>query len=183
MKVYTKSGDKGTTSLIGGRRVSKADGQVDIYGSIDELNSWLGLLVSYRKVLDKEDRDFIENIQRNLFKIGGFYSFDFESGKSFPYDFIGEKDVCVLEEAIDRMDERLPELNDFVLPGGLRAAAQTHVARTVCRRCERMMVGFTQVPSGERERERLALRYVNRLSDYLFVLARYENFSAGGQED
>ncbi len=179
MKIYTKSGDAGTTSLIGGRRVSKAAGQVDIYGNIDELNSWLGLLASYRKVLSEEDRRFIEGIQRNLFKIGGFYSFDFESGKSFSYAFIEEKDVCALEEAIDRMDGRLPALNDFVLPGGLRAAAQTHVARTVCRRCERLMVGFGQIPAGERERERLALRYVNRLSDYLFVLARYENLSAG----
>ncbi|MDE7073327.1 MAG: cob(I)yrinic acid a,c-diamide adenosyltransferase, partial [Bacteroidales bacterium] len=168
-----------TTSLIGGRRVRKDDAQVEVYGTLDELNSWLGLLMTYRKVLDDDDRRFIEQIQRNLFKIGGFYSFDFESGKDFSYPFVEETDVKALEEAIDRMDGRLPALTDFILPGGFRAAAQTHVARTVCRRCERLMVGFQgMLPEKERDRERLALRYVNRLSDYLFVLARYENFSA-----
>lgn len=181
MKIYTKGGDKGSTSLIGGRRVRKSDLQVEVYGQIDELNSWIGLLASYRKVLDEDDREFLYSVQQDLFKIGGFYSFDFASGKVFEYPFIQDSDIERIEKAIDKIQEQLPPLKEFILPGGIRAAAQTHVARTVCRRCERTMDRFEGVPDSMRDFEQKSKSYLNRLSDYLFVLARYENLCSEGK--
>lgn len=185
MKIYTKVGDTGTTSLIGGRRVRKSDLQVEVYGQLDELNSWIGLLSSYHNVFDEKDRDFLYRVQQNLFKVGGFYSFDFSQGKDYSYDFITDGDVKEVESLIDAMQEELPPLRQFIMPGGTRLASFTHIARTICRRCERTMDSFESVPDLAKEKEKLAKSYINRLSDYLFVLARYVNLCENdrGQEE
>lgn len=182
MKIYTKGGDQGTTSLIGGRRVRKSDLQVEVYGQLDEFNSWIGLLVSYRNVLDEADREFLDRVQQNLFKVGGFYSFDFSKGDVYSYGFISEEDVQEVERQIDGMQDELPPIRQFIMPGGTRLASLAHIARTVCRRCERVMDAFEGVPENMADMERLAKAYINRLSDYLFVLARYVNLCEGKVE-
>lgn len=181
MQIYTKGGDKGTTSLVGGRRVAKCDAQVEVYGSLDELNSHLGLLAAY-PVHSPEEEALLNEIQRCLFCVGGFYSFDFARGDAFSLPFLKEEDVLALEQAIDRMTAFLPPLKSFILPGGTLAAAQAHVTRTVCRRCERKMSGFSGIPQAEAEKELLAKAYVNRLSDFLFILARYLNFKENKED-
>ena len=210
MKIYTKGGDKGTTSLIGGKRVGKSDPQVEVYGQIDELNAWIGLLAAEAGLMGAstdrgantpreegkkdgnayENRDsrplafagvcgFLTDIQQDLFKIGGFYSFDFSEGKPYPYHFMEEASVERLEKEIDRMQAGLPELKAFILPGGCPLAARTHVARTVCRRVERCMDGFGGIPEAAQVQGSLAKAYINRLSDYLFVLARFFQHQSG----
>ena len=174
MKIYTKSGDRGTTSLIGGRRIEKCHAQVEVYGTIDELNSHIGLLAAY-PVHTEAERAFLHDIQRCLFGIGGFYSFDFSAGRDFTLPFPASGDVKDLENGIDEMENALPALKGFVLPGGSLAAAQAQVARTVCRRCERIMTGFAGIPDTCSDKESLAKAYINRLSDFLFVKARYLN--------
>lgn len=175
MKIYTKTGDGGTTSLMGGRRVSKADAQVEAYGTLDELNSWLGLVACDLKEEDETLYQSILQIQSVLFKIGGFYSFDFASGKPFRYPFVEDTDIAALESLIDRIDAELPPLDNFILPGGTPAACHAHIARTVCRRGERALVGLADRVDVEATRAHTAQRYINRLSDFLFVLARYKN--------
>lgn len=177
MKIYTKGGDKGTTSLIGGKRVGKSDPQVEVYGQIDELNAWIGLLAAESGFPDV--CRFLTDIQRDLFKIGGFYSFDFSEGQPYPYPFVEAASVERLEKEIDRMQAGLPELKAFILPGGCPLAARTHVARTVCRRVERCMDGFACIPEAAHFQGSLAKAYINRLSDYLFVLARFFQHQSG----
>ncbi|MDE7338677.1 MAG: cob(I)yrinic acid a,c-diamide adenosyltransferase [Bacteroidales bacterium] len=174
MKIYTKTGDGGTTSLIGGRRVSKADVQVEAYGTLDELNSWLGL-VACDLIEDAPLHKFLLQMQGVLLKIGGFYSFDFASGKSFDYPFVEDADIEELERWIDELDATLPPLDHFILPGGTPASCHAHIARTVCRRAERALVGLVERMNVEATRACMAQRYINRLSDFLFVLARYQN--------
>lgn len=174
MKIYTKSGDKGATSLIGGRSVDKGDAQVEVYGTLDELNSHLGLLAAY-PVHTPQEMALLQDIQRCLFGIGNFYAFDFTAGREFTLPFPGIGDVERLENAIDEMENALPVLKSFILPGGTVAAAQAQVARTVCRRCERRMAGFGGVPKNYAALESVAKAYINRLSDFLFVAARYIN--------
>lgn len=182
MKIYTKTGDKGQTSLIGGRRVSKADSQVEAYGELDELNSWIGLLVCEWSPLDRSMADTLVRVQACLFRIGGFYSFDFQGGKPFSLPFVQESDLEEMEKAIDRMESVLPALGCFVLPGGGTLACHTHIARTVCRRCERALLRFGNIPQTDSDRELLARSYMNRLADFLFVSARYANRLAGIRE-
>lgn len=176
MKIYTKTGDQGQTSLVGGRRVSKADAQVEAYGELDELNAWLGLVASDLLQLQEAGlHGEVLHVQDCLFRIGGFYAFDFQSGEPFSLPFIGKADTDRLEAAIDRMEAGLPGLKAFILPGGSLSACHAHIARTVCRRCERALLRFSSFPQREREKEIEARAYVNRLSDFLFVLARHEN--------
>lgn len=160
--------------MIGGRRVSKADPQVEAYGTLDELNSWVGL-VACDLVKDEPLHKFLLQIQGVLFKIGGFYSFDFASGKSFDYPFVEDADIEELERWIDELDATLRPLDHFILPGGTPASCHTHIARTVCRRAERALVGLEKSMNAEATRACMAQRYINRLSDFLFVLARYQN--------
>lgn len=181
MKIYTKGGDKGTTSLVGGRRVAKCDAQVEVYGSLDELNSHIGLLAAY-PVHSPEEGTLLNGIQRCIFRVGGFYSFDFSRGDAFSLPFLKDEDVLGLEQAIDKMTACLPPLKSFILPGGTLAAAQAHVARTVCRRCERRMAGFSGIPQEYADKESMAKAYINRLSDFLFVEARYLNFKEKNQD-
>ena len=162
-KVYTKTGDKGTTSLIGGSRVAKNHIRLNAYGAIDELNSFLGMLRS--QLTDEEDKNQVLKIQRDLFKVGGaLASEDEEYAKSC----IEDMDIEWLEQQIDIIDQELPSLQCFVIPSGYFAAAVCHVCRTVCRRSERVIYDLSEkeyVPGN-------ILKYVNRLSDYFFVLSR-----------
>ncbi|MFN8354925.1 MAG: cob(I)yrinic acid a,c-diamide adenosyltransferase [Spirosomataceae bacterium] len=166
MKIYTKTGDKGQTSLIGGTRVSKATLRIDSYGTVDELNSYIGL-VSDQPVNEKR-RVVLKEIQDRLFTLGSHLATDpAKMGKKVLPDLL-ETDVLLLENEMDAMDAELPELRHFVLPGGHQSVSFCHLARTVCRRAERLVIALDE----HEPVEELVIRYLNRLSDYLFVLAR-----------
>lgn len=168
--VYTKRGDTGKTSLIGGRRVSKCDSRLEAYGTVDELNANLGVLVSLIK--DKKDKSFLFKIQCELFTIGAYLATDFQDeDKACKAHGITDEDIRKIEVAIDEIDVNLPKLKYFVIPGGLTASAVAHVCRTVCRRAERQIVAIKEdIPLIDD-----LLVYMNRLSDYLFVLSRKIN--------
>ena len=172
--VYTKTGDKGTTSLVGGTRVAKTDVRLEAYGTVDELNSFLGVLVTY--LADESDRLFMQQIQNKLFVVGGYLATDQEK-TALPCQ-ISADDVKVMEQAIDEADEQLPPLKAFVLPGGSRGASVCHVCRTVCRRAERRILALNDLYPVSPE----LIAYVNRLSDYLFVLSRKINIQQGKEE-
>ncbi len=166
MKIYTKTGDKGQTALIGGRRVSKAELRIDTYGTVDELNAWIGLLRD--QPVNAGRKSLLKEIQDRLFTIGSELATDPEKIIKRALPAIKPDDVFVLEQAIDAMDATLPELQAFVLPGGHQSVSFCHLARTVCRRSERLVISLNnQTPVDE-----LIIQYLNRLSDYLFVLSR-----------
>ena len=164
MKVYTKTGDKGTTSLVGGKRVSKAHPRVDAYGTVDELISYIGVIRSYD--VDPHYKDVLYKIQDRLMVCAALLASDGESTKTLPH--ISAEDITLLENEIDMMDSVLPPLNHFVLPGGCLPNAFCNVARSVCRRAERGVIGLTD----EFDIDENIPQYLNRLSDYLFVLSR-----------
>lgn len=172
--IYTKTGDEGTTSLVGGTRVLKCDVRVEAYGTADELNSHIGLLAA--EVDDPALRDELTDIQRTLFDIQTLLATEREVPFALPQ--VTAEKVAGLEARIDAMQAQLPQLHSFVLPGGSIAAAQCHVARTVCRRAERCMVALARKSSVEP----VLMCYVNRLSDYLFVLSRLLLHRAGCPE-
>jgi len=174
-KVYTKTGDTGTTSLVGGKRVDKACARLESYGTIDELNAEVGLLLTY--VSEPQDRDCLVSVQNNLFVIGAQLATEPESPHQ-PSSIITSEDVSSLEHSIDRATEGLPKWRGFTLPGGCRAAALAHVCRTVCRRAERRILALN---ASEKVDPQL-LAYVNRLSDYFYVLALRLNFLQGTEE-
>lgn len=167
--IYTKTGDQGMTSLVGGVRVSKLHPRLEAYGTVDELNSQIGLLITY--VADETERGFLTEIQRKLFSVGSYLATDQEQKTLREQSYIHPEDVEELERTIDRIDSELPPLRLFVLPGGARGAAVCHVCRTVCRRAERRILAL----EGNAEIDSNLLAYVNRLSDYLFVLSRKIN--------
>jgi cob(I)alamin adenosyltransferase len=164
LKIYTKRGDGGETSLLGGQRVRKSEERVGAYGDVDELNAVLGLAHAHVHSWPQL-RERIESIQRALFGIGAELATTGDPSQL--RGLVQESDVEALERSIDGMEEELPELKSFILPGGGAAGASLHLARTVCRRAERAVVAL-----GAREG---TLRYLNRLSDWLFVAARYVN--------
>lgn len=168
-KIYTKTGDKGNTSLIGGTKVLKSHVRIEAYGTVDELNSCIGLC---KDVLtnDEQGYNMLQHIQWQLFSIGAALACDPVKETKLHIPDIGDTDVQLLEDEIDRMNEVLPPLKYFILPGGHSTISFIHIARCVCRRAERCCVRL----QGEDEKiEPLILIYLNRLSDYLFVLARY----------
>ena len=168
MKIYTKTGDTGTTSLFGGKRVSKDDLRVEVYGNVDELNSLIGLCRSLNRA--KELDRILNEIQNDLFKIGADLAtpITYVKGKTVR---VGHSEVIHLEHHIDCIDSNLVPLKNFILPGGTRSAAMLHVARSVCRRTERLVVRLARS-----ETARIStVTYLNRLSDLLFVLARWVN--------
>ena len=173
MKIYTKTGDAGQTSLVGGQRVSKCCQWLESYGTVDELNSHIGVLMS--ELSDQQDVDMLLDVQRTLFVLGGYLATDTSQRDVRPGNVITPEMVATLEAEIDRLQALLPPLRLFILPGGTHAAAEAHVCRTVCRRAEREMLRLAE----EAEVDATALAYVNRLSDYLFVLARKANMDAG----
>ena len=174
--VYTKTGDKGTTSLVGGSRVPKTHIRLEAYGTVDELNSNLGWLYTY--LLDEADRHFILGVQHKLFAIGSHLATDQETMQLKPASIITSGDVESLEHEIDKLDEQLPELCAFIIPGGSRGASVCHICRTVCRRAERRILALSETCTISPE----VFAFVNRLSDYLFVLSRKINFDEQNSE-
>lgn len=165
MKIYTKTGDTGMTALFGGKRVSKADLRIETYGTVDELNSFLGL-VRDQEVNHKRKAELIE-IQDRLFTIGSILAME-PGNTNVKTPQLSEADVTFLEAKIDAMDKDLPPLRSFVLPGGHPSVSHSHVARTVCRRAERICISLDR----HEPIDPLIIKYLNRLSDYLFVLCR-----------
>lgn len=176
MKVYTKTGDKGTTSLVGGTRVAKNDPRLEAYGTIDELNSWLGFILAY-PIADSRTEHFLTVTQHRLFDIGAALATEIDS-KWKPTE-ITQQDLNAVETEIDRMDGILPAHDRFILPGGTQLSAATNIARTVTRRAERLIICL---PPNTAPGQEQIIRFVNRLSDYLFVLSRYFNFLAHHSE-
>ncbi|MEE4257536.1 MAG: cob(I)yrinic acid a,c-diamide adenosyltransferase [Bacteroidales bacterium] len=165
-KIYTKTGDKGQTSLIGGTRVPKYHPRIEAYGTIDELKSYIGL-VRDQDVSD-EIRELLLEIQDRLFTIESQLAYDPETKLSRPLPEIEENDITLLEKAIDSMNTELEPLSSFILPGGHAAVSHCHVARCICRRAERITIRLSEIHPVDI----LNIKYLNRLSDYLFVLAR-----------
>lgn len=166
-KIYTKTGDKGTTSLIGGTKVSKADLRIEAYGNIDELNSYIGLCKDLLK--DADTITTLQEIQDRLFTIGAELAVDPKKNTKMKLPDLHEEDILFLENEIDRMDAKLEPMKSFILPGGGVAISQLHIARCVCRRAERSCIRLAETSSVDP----ILTKYLNRLSDYLFVLARY----------
>jgi cob(I)alamin adenosyltransferase len=165
MKIYTKTGDAGTTSLFGGKRVSKADLRIDTYGTVDELNSWIGVVRD--QPVNEKRKDILIEIQDRLFTIGSILATEPENTK-VKIPSLVETDITFLEKEIDSMDSELPPMRSFVLPGGNQSVSFCHVTRTVCRRAERLTIAL----NSQEQVDALVIKYLNRLSDYLFVLAR-----------
>ena len=175
-KVYTRTGDNGTTSLVGGIRIRKSDARLEAYGTVDELSANLGLLAA---MLPKgEERSLIIRTQNNLFNVGTHLATDQSQTPLYPSAHLPEGETGLLEQAIDQMNARLPEAQGFILPGGCQAAAQAHVCRTVCRRAERRIAALAETATISDEIQ----QYINRLSDFLFVLAKIINFNTGQEE-
>jgi len=193
MKPYTKTGDQGTTCIVGGTSVSKADMRLEVYGTIDELNAQIGVVIEH--CADENDRNFLMDIQEKLFQVGLVFATDwgqFDASSRI----ISETEVTRLEKQIDQISATLPEINDFIMPRGSVLSAFTHVARAVCRRAERLAIACAEdisfeyqpprdfaneilQPQTKRKTKvdptpffRRSIQYLNRLSDYLFVLAR-----------
>lgn len=177
MKIYTGSGDRGRTSLFSGERVSKSAPRVEAYGDVDELNSILGVLLTLLPSSQARLVEEVQRIQSDLLHVGAWLAITPESPASEELQKITEEHSQALEKAIDRMEEGLPPLRDFLLPGGHISSATAHVARAVCRRAERHVVGLTATRAETEGSGQLGsiTVYLNRLSDYLFVLARYCN--------
>ncbi len=174
MKIYTKTGDTGETSLFGGKRVSKDDLRIEAYGTIDELNSQLGLLITHIK--DNNIQALLLKIQHRLFDIGSVLAVDPASGIELPG--IELSDIEALENAIDNYNQELNPLKSFILPGGSAANAMAHICRTVCRRAERRVISLSK----EAELDIPIIKYLNRLSDYFFVLSRLISHVEGAEE-
>ena len=172
-KVYTRTGDDGTTGLGTGRRVAKDSLRIEAYGTVDELNSQIGLAAASSVAVDL--RAALGTIQNELFHLGSDLCILEEEKERVPAPRIEERHVVALESLMDRLSETLPPLENFVLPGGCLGAAHLHVARTVCRRAERLVIAL----SGREKIGPFTIRYLNRLSDALFVLARAENNRRG----
>lgn len=171
-KIYTCTGDNGTTSLVGGQRSAKDSPRLEAYGTIDELNSAIGVIISFLND-EKGVTDTLAAIQHNLFNIGACLATDADADPALADKMFPDSADAVrsLESAIDSLDAELPPLNSFILPGGCHSAAFAHLARTICRRAERRIITLSQSATIGAD----IIPYVNRLSDYLFILARYLN--------
>lgn len=176
MKIYTKTGDKGLTSLIGGTRVPKYHLRIECYGTVDELNSYIGLIRC--QDIGVHEANILKEIQDRLFTIGADLAADPDRSKKKLPD-LHEQDIKLLEQEMDLMNETLPQLSHFILPGGNTVVSFCHVARCICRRAERLAV---HLASESQVNENIMI-YLNRLSDYLFVLSRKVNYNAGEPEN
>jgi len=176
MKIYTKTGDQGTTALFGGKRVSKADLRIDSYGTVDELNAYIGLLRDLD--VNQKRKDFLIEIQDRLFTIGSILATEPGNNK-VKIPALQEENIQVLEMEIDSMEAGLSPMRAFVLPGGHISVSFGHIARTVCRRAERLAVALSEQ---EKRADALVIKYLNRLSDYLFVLCRTMSKELGAGE-
>ena len=177
--IYTRTGDKGTTSLVGGTRVPKTHARLEAYGTVDELNSFLGMLLSL--IDDAQETELLLFVQHRLFAVGAYFATEQAKMGQSTLKMLDEADVTRLELAIDRLDSELPPLKAFILPGGSYPASVCHVCRTVCRRAERCMLSLEEQQICE-----IAPRFksfINRLSDYLFVLSRKLNVLSNKNEN
>lgn len=179
-KVYTKTGDKGETALLGGDRVAKFNERIDLYGDVDHLNSHIGLAISFltdnSNIVEKE----LKSIQNILFDIGSNLACPTDKRQTFQLKKLSNDQIKVLEDSIDLMEAKLPALKNFILPGGGKASSFLHIARTTCRMVERKIVHF--VKNNPADLEDIYIQYFNRLSDYLFVVSRYCNMLEGEEE-
>lgn len=165
MKIYTRTGDTGTTALFGGKRVSKADLRIDAYGTVDELNSWMGLLRD--QPVNASRQEVLIEIQDRLFTVGSILATEPGNTKA-KVPQLSAADSTALEREIDAMDAALPPMRSFVLPGGHASVSFCHIARTVCRRAERLIIALDAIEKVDAQ----VIQYMNRLSDYLFMLSR-----------
>lgn len=175
--LYTKTGDNGTTSLVGGQRVAKNSARLEAYGTLDELSSYLGAVASDADCT-AEVRGQLHEVQNEMFNIGSYLATAVEPGTQPTCASLTDAKLAELEGWIDALDEQTPKIRAFVLPGGTKLSAETHIARTVCRRSERRLIDLA-------DKEYVDPRvtaYVNRLSDYLFIVARFFNFIKGVEE-
>ena len=190
MKIYTKGGYKGSTSLVGGKRVAKNHPRVEAYGDVDELISYIGVVIS--DAPQGVERDILEKIQKELMLISAHFASD---GTAKKMKELSEKEILFLEKEIDRMTDEIPAQTAFILPGAPRVSSECHVARTICRRAERHAIAITGYgcrPGGQSEENpgqcestdsvATGIKYLNRLSDYLFTLGRYYCHKCGGKE-
>jgi cob(I)alamin adenosyltransferase len=176
-KIYTKTGDKGATSLIGGTKVPKNDIRIETYGTVDELNSWIGLVND--QLADEEFRQELKEIQDRLFTVGSSLATDAEKEPKMKLPDLHPSDIQFLEKKIDDMTAALPPMKSFILPGGHATVSSIHISRCVCRRAERLAVSMQQHELFVDEK---VIQYLNRLSDYLFTLARYAAQKLGAEE-
>jgi cob(I)alamin adenosyltransferase len=167
-KIYTKTGDKGSTSLIGGTKVPKSHLRIEAYGTVDELSSWIGLCKDL--LTDNNSKNILQEVQDRLFTMNASLACDPVKEPKMRIPDLKEEDITLLEKEMDRMNEVIPPMKSFVLPGGHPTLSQLHITRCVCRRAERCCVRLEQE---SQEVDGIILKYLNRLSDYLFVLARY----------
>lgn len=176
MGVYTKTGDRGTTSLIGGTRISKADLRIDTYGTSDELNSYIGWLRAKIQIEDDDEFRHIDNVlrrvQNKLFNLGGYLALDQSKYPPSDATSVAPEEVALLEQEIDSIESSLEPVHSFILPGGSETISICHVCRTVTRRLERLMVALFETENMHSDLDVVCLQYVNRLSDYLFVLSK-----------
>jgi cob(I)alamin adenosyltransferase len=176
-KIYTKTGDAGKTSLIGGTKVPKSHIRIQAYGTIDELNAFTGLLND--QISDTHSREMLLEIQDRLFTIGSSLACDPDKEIAMKIPDLKESDILLLETEIDQMNAKLPEMKSFILPGGHESVSAAHICRTICRRAERLIV---ELDEKERLDQPLIIKYLNRLSDYFFVLARWLGHLLGAEE-
>lgn len=175
MKIYTKTGDKGTTALFGGKRVSKADLRIETYGTVDELNSYIGLVRD--QPVNQNRKNILVEIQDRLFTIGSILATE-PGNTKVKVPSLSPDDITLLEKEIDMMDSSLPPMKSFVLPGGHQSVSFCHVARTVCRRAERLLIAL----DAQEKVDALVVQYLNRLSDYLFMLSRKMSAELNAEE-
>ena len=176
-KIYTKTGDKGTTSLLGGTKVPKNDIRIETYGTVDELNSWIGLIIDLLNIEDIKEE--LREIQDRLFTIGSSLATDAEKEPKMKLPGLKESDIEFLEKRIDEMTTQIPPMKSFILPGGHSTVSNIHITRCVCRRAERLSVNMQQHDLFVDEK---VIKYLNRLSDYLFTLARFVSFKLNAPE-
>lgn len=175
MKIYTKTGDQGTTALFGGKRVSKAELRIDAYGTVDELNAWIGMIRDQE--VNVKRQDIFVQIQNDLFVVGSILATE-PGNEKVKIPALSEDEIVFLEKQIDGLDAELPPMKFFVLPGGHLSISTCHVTRTVCRRAERLVVALHD----SEPINPAVIRYLNRLSDYLFVLSRKVAHELGVEE-
>ncbi len=175
--IYTATGDNGTTSLVGGKRVSKSDARLEAYGTVDELNAEIGVLIAL--ATDFPDAiNLLRTIQSKLFNIGAYLATDNPERNQTKVKGLNTTDIEIIEHEIDRIDSILPKLTNFVLPGGSIVAATAHVCRTITRRCERRIISLAEVTYIDPA----LIKYINRLSDYFFIFSRYSNIESKNVE-
>jgi cob(I)alamin adenosyltransferase len=176
--VYTKTGDMGITGLVGGTRIKKSDPRIHLYGEVDELNSCIGFAMSLLE--SRADKNLLLDIQASLFDLGSNLACEKDQRSKFKLPQITDELIEKLENSIDEMDSKLSPLKNFILPGGTSSAASFHVCRTVCRRLERQMVDFEEQHPGEVPEK--GMIFINRLSDYFFILSRFLNAEKNVEE-